>query len=60
LLIGFIAITAILAFAIALFVRKAIPMDQRDDGAEGTGEALQEPGEASQPVPPPSGRPATA
>jgi MFS family permease len=59
-IIGFVAITAILAFAIALFVRRAIPMDQRGDGAWGPGGAPQEAGQAPlQPAPSTSARPAT-
>jgi MFS family permease len=59
-IIVFIAATAILAFAVTLFVRKATPMDQRDDLVEAVGELSPEEGEALQPAPPPSSRPATA
>jgi hypothetical protein len=59
-IIGFVVITAVLAFIVALFVRKAIPMDQRGDDAWGPGGAPQEAGEAPQPASPASGSPAIA
>jgi hypothetical protein len=43
-IIGFVAITAICGFIVALFVRKAIPMDQRGDGVGDPGGAPQEAG----------------
>jgi MFS family permease len=59
-IVGFIAITAILGFIVALFVRKVIPMDQRGDRVEPVGEAPEEAWEAPQPAPPTAGSPATA
>jgi hypothetical protein len=59
-IVGFIAITAILGFIVALFVRKVIPMDQRGDRAEPAGGAPEEAWEAPQPAPPTAGSPATA
>lgn len=58
--VGFIAITAILGFVVALFVRKAIPMDQRGNGVSDPGGAPQEAGEAPQPAQPTAGSAATA
>ena len=59
-IIVFIAATAILAFAVTLFVRKATPMDQRDDLVEAAGEQSPEADKTLHPAPPSSGRPATA
>jgi MFS family permease len=60
-IIVFIAATVILAFAVTLFVRRAVPMDKRGDLVEAVGGQSPEAAETPQPAPPSSSaRPATA